>query len=147
MNGIVRSGIVWTLLSLSAASLLGNEGDVIMRRMRDRLAEIEELKLTSLIGEDNRGYLQARGPLSEERKSVIEDENVDRKKIYFIIGIKSNLKVEQVGRHRASQIAVRSIDGVWLQGEEGAWYRKGIQDRVVSEEKGNKKKRRRKSRE
>ena len=141
MNGIIRIGIVGALFSLFAVSLAGNEGDVIMRRMRDRLIKIEELKLEGLVGEDNRGYLQARSSLSNVQKGVIENENVDRRKIYFIIGIKSDLKVDQVGSHRASQIAVRSVDGIWLHGQDGTWYQKGLQEPIVSEKKGRKKRR------
>ncbi len=142
MNRVFCKGIVLVLLGLFSTSLVGNEGDFIRRRMRDRMPEIEDLKLAGKLGEDNRGFLQARAPLSEVQKSLIADENEDRKKIYFIIGIKAELKVEIVGMHRASQIAVRSIDGVWLQEEEGAWYRKGTGERVIPEEKGRKKRRR-----
>ncbi|AWT59243.1 MAG: hypothetical protein DF168_00424 [Candidatus Moanabacter tarae] len=141
MNGIVRIGILGALFSLFAVSLSGNEGDAIMRRMRDRSMKVEELKLTGLVGEDNRGYLQVRSPLSNVQQGVIENENVDRRKIYFIIGIKSDLKVDQVGSHRASQIAVRSVDGIWLQRQDGTWYQKGIQEPIVSEIKGRKKRR------
>lgn len=142
MNGIFKIGIVGTLFSLFAISLTGNEGDVIMRRMRDRLIKIEELKLTGLVGEDNRGYLQARSLLSDVQKGIIENENVDRRKIYFFIGIKSDLKVDQVESYRASQIAVRSVDGIWLQGQEDTWYQKGIGEPIDSEKKARKKRRR-----
>ena len=118
----------WVFLILAALFigpyLMGDEGVVIMRRMSQRLAVIEALKLSGDIGESNQGYLEARGSLSEKHIGLLREENEDRLKIYYVIALKTNTTKDIVGRHRAAQISMRSIKGIWLQGLDGEWCRK-----------------------
>ena len=118
----------WILLMMAVLllgpHLMGDEGVVIMRRMTQRLAVIEALKLSGDIGENYQGYLEARVALSEKHVGLLRDENADRRKIYYVIAVKASTNKDIVGRHRASQIAKRSVKGIWLQGPDGEWYRK-----------------------
>ena len=118
----------WVLLMLAVLlfgpHLMADEGVIIMRRMTQRLAVIEALKLSGDIGENYQGYLEARVSLSEKHVGLLRDENADRRKIYYVIAVKASTKKDIVGRHRAAQIAKRSVKGIWLQGPDEEWYRK-----------------------
>ena len=116
--------ILFVAFLMGSGSLMGDEGVIIMRRMGERLPVVDTLKLSGDIGENSGGYLEARIPLSEKHAELLKKENDDRKKIYTIIGIKADSSREKVGMQRAEQLAKHSIKGIWLQGEDGSWYRK-----------------------
>ena len=108
--------LLFVAFLIGTGSLMADEGVVIMRRMVERLPIVETLKLAGDIGENNRGFLEARISLSEKHAKLLKEENEDRKKIYTIIGIKADSSRETVGMQRAEQITKRSIKGIWLQG-------------------------------
>jgi len=106
--------------SLNAAEDL----DAVRVRMEQRLPTIDDLKSQGAIGENNRGLLEVRSG-GGNAASVVSAENRDREIVYAEIAKKSNTSAEQVGRARARRIAANSAPGVWLQRDNGEWYRKG----------------------
>jgi len=105
---------------LSAAEDL----NAVRARMEQRLPTIDDLKSQGAIGESNRGLLEVRSG-GGNASSVVSAENRDREIVYSEIAKKSNTSAEQVGRARARRIAANSAPGVWLQRDNGEWYRKG----------------------
>ena len=55
---------------------------------------------------------------------VVAAENRDRGIVYAEIAKQTGTHVDQVGRARARQIAAASARGVWLQKNDGSWYKK-----------------------
>jgi len=51
-------------------------------------------------------------------------ENKDRGEVYAALAKQAGGSADQVGRARAKQIAAGSAAGVWLQHEDGSWYKK-----------------------
>ncbi|HUL53178.1 MAG TPA: YdbL family protein [Opitutaceae bacterium] len=96
----------------------------VKQRMAQRLPAIDALKDRGVVGENNRGYLEARSALSGEEKGTMEGENSDRSAVYAALAQQTGSSSEQVGRARAKQIAQNSRAGVWLQDENGRWHRK-----------------------
>lgn len=96
----------------------------IKSNMQKRLPQIELLWKKDLIGENNQGYLSARGELTEAQQKVVNAENADRKRVYSSIGSNASASVEKVGQQRAAQIARRAAKGLWLQKPDGSWYKK-----------------------
>jgi len=124
MNPLIRLVPIF-LLSLAFALTLGAQSaSEIQERIRDRLPEVDSLKLSGIAGENNRGYLEAREEVSSEQKKLIEDENTDRKKLYQIAARRASVSLEEVEKLRAEQIRERSPRGIWLQDDTGEWYRK-----------------------
>ena len=103
---------------------------LIKKRMLKRLKEIDELKLKSIIGENNKGYLQATPPfakkLTKKQTTLVKDENKDRKEIYQIISKRtgSHTTLQKVQAIRAEMIRKKSKKSLWLQDVKGKWFRK-----------------------
>jgi uncharacterized protein YdbL (DUF1318 family) len=93
-------------------------------RMEQRLVAVDLLKEREVVGENDRGYLEARDNITPEQEAIRSDENADRRKTYTAIAALLHDGVDEVGRLRAQKIAIRVLPGVWLQGPDGAWYQK-----------------------
>ena len=93
----------------------------VRARMEKRVSKIDALKTSGVLGEDNRGYLAVR---SGDDGGVAAAENADRAAVYAALAHKTGASAEAVGKARARQIAVGSAAGVWLQRENGGWYKK-----------------------
>jgi uncharacterized protein YdbL (DUF1318 family) len=92
-------------------------------RMRERVPAVDLLKSNGAIGENNRGYLEIRQPAGDAAE-IIAAENADRQVIFADTAASRGGSAEAVGRIFARQIAQASAPGVWLQRENGEWYRK-----------------------
>lgn len=97
--------------------------DAVKARMKQRLSQVDQLKASGAIGENNRGFLEVRGG-GGDAASVVSGENRDREAVYAEIAKRAGSTSEQVGRARARRIAAASEAGVWLQREDGSWYKK-----------------------
>ena len=91
---------------------------------KSRFAELQQLKASGAIGEDNRGYVKA---LSGEASSVAAAENADRRAIYSAIVSQHNLGpagLEQVEQGFADVQRERSRSGDSIQLPSGEWVKK-----------------------
>jgi uncharacterized protein YdbL (DUF1318 family) len=93
-------------------------------RMKDRLAQVDNLKASGAVGENASGYLVARESLGARQSALVDEENADRRIVYAEVARRTEQTLEEVGRQRAIQIAARASPGVWLQKPNGEWYRK-----------------------
>jgi uncharacterized protein YdbL (DUF1318 family) len=94
------------------------------QRIHARQDTIAALKDRGVLGENNRGYVEARGTLSGEENSNVASENSDRAILYAAVASQTNGTPDQAGRVRAKKIAENSRPGVWLQDEGGHWHQK-----------------------
>ena len=117
------SRLALVLLVLVFAPVLTRAEDLgtVRARMAQRLPQIDTLKASGGLGENNRGLLEAR---SGEAGSVAAAENRDREVVYAELAKRTGASTDSVGRARAKQIAANSAKGVWLQRESGEWYQK-----------------------
>jgi len=90
-------------------------------RMEQRVSKIDALKTSGVLGEDNRGFLVVR---AGSDGGVAAAENADRATVYAVLAQKTGATADAVGKARARQIADGSAKGVWLQRENGEWYKK-----------------------
>lgn len=93
-------------------------------RMERRLAAVDVLKARGIVGEDDRGYLEARDNITPEQEAVRSDENADRREAYQTIATEIRDGIEHVGRQRAQRIALLALRGGWLKSPGGGWYQK-----------------------
>jgi|GEM_PF-230338 len=120
------SKLLLLLAVLCAAPVLvsaAEDLDAVRARMEQRLPSIDDLKAKGAIGENNRGLLEVRSG-GGNASGVVSAENRDRELVYSEIAKKNNTSADQVGRARARRIAANSAPGVWLQRDNGEWYRK-----------------------
>ena len=109
------------LVTLPVAQAAGaNEAKA---RMRQRVHTIDELKKAEAIGENNRGFLEVRKS-EGDAGSVVAAENRDREEVFRETAARAGSTAEAVGRAFARQVAAASAAGVWLQREDGTWYKK-----------------------
>lgn len=121
---LLRSFLLLTALVL--APLAGRSADLnaVKARMEERVATVDAMKDRKVVGENNRGFLEARGAVSPTDDKVIADENSDRRTVYSALAAQTGVDSNTVGRQRAQQIAIRSKRGVWVQDPSGEWRQK-----------------------
>ena len=121
---------LFRILFLVVATVFGNAviaadgADAIKARMNQRLPTIDALKERRAVGENNRGFLEARGPVNANEEKLVSDENSDRREAYAIIAAQTKSTTDAVGRARAEDIAAKSKRGAWIQDESGQWRQK-----------------------
>lgn len=98
--------------------------DEARERMKANLRAIEQLKTDGKVGENNKGYLEARSSLTEKETALVKQENADRKFVYETLAQRAGVSLEEIQKARAEQIRLRSAPGLWLQAPDGRWYRK-----------------------
>jgi uncharacterized protein len=122
---LFRVLFLFTALGLGAAVVHAEDRGAVLARMEQRLGAIDALKERKLIGENNRGYVEARGTLTASDEKTVSDENSDRRAVYSSIAAETGSTPEQVGRLRAQKIAANTKRGVWIQAPDGQWSEKG----------------------
>ncbi len=126
----MKTKLFWRLflLTVLAVGFAGTgraqDSGAIKSRMAQRLGAIDGLKDRGIAGENNRGYLEARGAAGGEEQRLISEENTDRRAAYTLIAQQTNSDVDAVGRARAQRIAIGSKRGVWIQEASGEWRQK-----------------------
>lgn len=111
------------LLGAAPVALHAEDLGAVKARMAQRLSKLDELKAKGVLGENNRGFVELRGA-EAAAGDVMAAENKDRGEVYAALAKQTGGSAEQVGHARAKQIAAGSAAGVWLQREDGSWYRK-----------------------
>lgn len=96
----------------------------VKARMEQRIAPLNALKDRGVAGENNQGFLEARGNASASDHQLIGQENADRRTVYAAIAAQTGATPDAVGRHRAQQIAAIARPGHWLQDPNGTWRQK-----------------------
>jgi uncharacterized protein len=122
MNFFRTSTVAIVALSLGAAAIAADLASA-KAGMRARVPVIDRLKAAEQIGEANTGLLAARAS-SDEITEVVTAENADRQVVFAETAKRTGSSAEAVGKTFARQIAAASGPGVWLQREDGTWYRK-----------------------
>lgn len=92
-------------------------------RMRERVGEIDQLKIAGNVGENNQGFLEVR-KAGGNAASVVAAENKDRAEVFAATAKRTGSSSEAVGRSFAKQIAGASKPGVWIQSPDGEWRQK-----------------------
>lgn len=98
--------------------------EAIKSRIIERVSDVDSLKSSAKVGENNQGYLEQRTRLSKEETQVLEAENADRRALYTIVAMRLGITATIVGKGRADELRDKSAEGVWLQNPEGIWFQK-----------------------
>ncbi len=123
VRSLLRLLLVVAAFFTSSLAVSAQELGPVRARMQQRLPQIDALKSSGAVGEDNRGYLAVR-EAKDNAEQVVSAENNDRRAVYEAIAKKAGSSADAVGRQRAQHIASQSAPGVWLQRADGTWYRK-----------------------
>jgi uncharacterized protein YdbL (DUF1318 family) len=117
--------LLFLCLSLASLTVAVRAEDLgaVRARMEKRIPQIDALKTQGALGENNRGFLEVRAAAADA-DSVSAAENTDRTAVYAALAAKTGSTSDAVGKARARQIAGNSAAGVWLQRENGEWYKK-----------------------
>jgi uncharacterized protein YdbL (DUF1318 family) len=111
-------GLVVGLL-LTAALLLMPAGDVA------RADALDDARAQGAIGERFDGFAAIRDPsASAGARTLVEDINAKRRKLYNEVSTREGTTIEAVGRIYARQIVDIVPAGTWILGENGKWVRK-----------------------
>jgi len=123
LNGI-RGCFLLIALGLVAPVVRAESLAAVRARIEQRVEGVVRLKARLLVGENNAGYLEARGALAAAEQRVVTDENADRGLVYAAIAAQNKSAPEEVGRARASKLAAEARGGEWVQDRNGQWRKK-----------------------
>ena len=115
--------VIASALTVGVVAVRAQDLNAVKGRMEQRLSKLDALKEQGVIGENNRGLVELRGG-NAEAGDVVAGENSDRGVVYAAIAKQTGSSAEAVGKARAKQIAAGSAAGVWLQRDNGDWYKK-----------------------
>ncbi len=121
-----RNHILLISSILMALFLLGGQdasAASVKERMLARVSDINELKNSGIVGENNQGFLEFRSG-DTAKKQLIADENGDRQIVYGEIAKQQKIDIVLVGQRRAQQLAEMGAQGQWFQKPDGGWYQK-----------------------
>lgn len=118
LSALLVTAVVWVAPALAA------DAGAAKARMRERVPVIDRLKVSEAVGENNQGFLEVRGGGGGDAASVVSAENTDRQAVFADTASRTGSSAEVVGRAFAKQIAAASASGVWIQRENGQWYKK-----------------------
>ena len=122
--------VMLRLLLVSAAFMFGTVAlraedlGAVKARIEQRLGAVNGLKDRGVAGENNRGFLEARGSASGADQQVISAENADRRTVYAALAQQTGATPDSVGRQRAQQLASLARRGHWIQESNGQWHQK-----------------------
>lgn len=116
---------VWMAAAFAVTAVVAHADGVSAARagMRERVPAIDSLKAAGAVGEANTGLLAVRTP-GAEAEQVVAAENADRAVVFAELAKRSGGTPEAAGKLFARQMATASRPGVWLQREDGGWYKK-----------------------
>jgi uncharacterized protein YdbL (DUF1318 family) len=120
---LIRVLLALTFVLGSAAVLRAEDLGAVKARMSQRIGQLDGLKRSGAIGENNRGFVEVRDG-GGDAANIVSDENHDRETVYAAIARQTGASADAVGRARAKKIASESAPGVWLQDDSGRWYKK-----------------------
>ena len=120
----MAQAVVAALVILGVTLARGEDLEQVKVRMLARRPAMIALLAQQKAGEDNQGYLSARGALTDAEQKLLKDENAERRQVYEEIAARTKAPVKQVGAQRAEAIARQVKAGTWLQDAAGTWYQK-----------------------
>lgn len=120
---ILRCSIIIFFFSLILTHTVYGQASDIKARMSARLPDIVALKVSGVIGENNKGYVEYIAG-KRQKTDVVDAENKDRLLVYEAIARQQGTTSEIVGVLRAQQIAERATPGDYIQNDKGEWFQK-----------------------
>ncbi len=122
---LLRLIFVAVALAFGAVAVRAQDLGAVKARMEQRLGSVNALKDRGVAGENNRGYLDARGSPTGAEQQIISEENSDRRTVYAALAAQTGTSADVVGRQRAQQISSIAKRGHWIQDAGGEWRQKG----------------------
>jgi uncharacterized protein YdbL (DUF1318 family) len=105
----------------------------LKQSLKERFAGLKPYYDGGHIGETNKGLVEVRGESGldlkrkAELRSLVKDENGDRRKLYAEVAKALNIDADQIGRIQkifAETWISRASPGWWIQKEDGTWAKK-----------------------
>ncbi len=122
MNSLRSVSVIFAAVGLAVVVAQADEASA-KAGMRQRLSAVDALKTAGKVGEANSGLLAVRDG-GGDAQGVVDAENADRSVLFAETAKKTGGTAQAVGKAFARQLAAASQPGVWLQREDGGWYKK-----------------------
>ena len=120
-------GLATLLTVLPAATARADRDAELQERFKKRLPDVRRAKSDGKIGETRAGVLEAVEAKHLEDKTLrtlVDEENADRKELYKLIAEKEKTTEEKVAERNAARNFQRAQSGEYLKDKDGAWKRK-----------------------
>ena len=123
MNLLDSRSVLLAALCATAVVAQASSIDQAKAGMRERVPVIDKFKADGAVGEASTGLLAVRTP-GGGAEAVVAAENADRSVLFAELAKRNGGTPEAAGREFARQMARASKPGVWLQREDGGWFKK-----------------------
>jgi uncharacterized protein YdbL (DUF1318 family) len=91
----------------------------VAKSRRNRMAEIQILKNSRIVGENHAGYLEVRnsppGEYGDYVRTVVDGENADRARLIEKLAKEKNLSVAETERQQAELFRKNAFTGEWIE--------------------------------
>lgn len=121
---LVRLLCLFAVFTFGTIAVRAQDLNAVRARIEQRLDAVNAMKDRGAAGENNRGYLEARGGAGGGDQKLIADENADRRAVYTALAAQTGSNADAVGRQRAQQLASLARKGHWIQDASNAWRQK-----------------------
>jgi uncharacterized protein YdbL (DUF1318 family) len=105
-----------------------DETQALQERFRERYPALQKHKTAGTVGETFEGYVavvqDAAGGGAADVRTLVADENRDRKRLYELIAIKEKVDPQIVARRNGVRNFEKAAEGEYLRGEGGDWTQK-----------------------
>lgn len=96
----------------------------LKERFAERLDELQSLKDAGKVGETARGLVAVRESKDAAVEELVGEENADRRRLYVLIGKRTDESPDAVARQAAIRNFRRAKPSHWLELRNGQWVRK-----------------------
>lgn len=123
--------LVWLLAAVFACvtgSLAqADEKDELKARFKQRDAQLTKLKQQGKLGETWEGFVEPvkSDALDEAGRTLMDEENADRRRLYALIAREEKVKVADVGAQNGLRNFASAKPSEYLRANEGPWVRRG----------------------
>ena len=100
--------------------------DELRERFKNRLPQLREAKSSATVGETAAGFVEAveGKSLEEKLKTVVDEENADRRELYKLIAEKEKTTEQKVAERNAFRNFEKAESGEMLKDKDGKWRKK-----------------------
>lgn len=131
MNTLTRRSVLALgVLALTAVMTVGvraDRQDELQERFKSRFGKLQEGKAAGKIGETTTGVIDpvdAKFLEDDALRSLVEEENADRRELYKLIAEKERTTEGKVAERAAARNFQRAKSGEYLKDRDGKWKRK-----------------------
>jgi uncharacterized protein YdbL (DUF1318 family) len=126
MKKLIQLLCVFAIALFFAPTARADRMSELQERFKNRLPQLREGKSSATIGETAGGFVEAvEGKQPDEKlKTVVDEENADRRELYKLIAEKEKTTEDKVAERNGIRNFQKAASGEMLKDKDGKWRKK-----------------------